>query len=643
MGLTLLEAQGVRPGNYLYDVHDQLKRHVYSRSEKYFAMGDADRDQLKSKEQIITRQKWIRRAFLKSIGGLPENAKNLDARFVGRIECESFNIEKVIFQSRANCYITSNLYIPKMLKKPSPAILFVCGHHERAKHEPEYQIICQNLVQAGFIVLAYDPIGQGERLSYYEPDIKDTTVRWGTFEHDYAGCQCFAAGSPIARYFLHDSMCAIDYLISRPEVDAKRIGITGNSGGGLQTCMMMMADPRIAAAVPGTFVMNRQSYMYTGTAQDAEQIWPGLTKQGWDHEDMLIAMAPKPVCVLAVKYDFFPIEGTRETVARAQRSWKAFEKEKNLELVEDTCRHNYTPFLARAATKFFARHLLGSKIDTLKFKIDVIEPSKLWCTKSGQIKAELDAVSTVFNENMSVIKTQNKLSKISGSKSAINWLKSSIFNDRQECDLNPRNYWSEGVDDFWVDAWIWWSQKDIFNHAMLYRSYKNRDTTIPVTIALWDGGVGEITKHIDFIRCQCQEGKSVLITELTGMGSLKPNDLSKGWSAKEFYGVFHKLNNDLLWLDDSIAAIRIYDLIRSLDFIGQQFKSKDSGVYTVGRYSLYAKIAKMIDKRINSVESIQAGNGVAPWAVERHYNYDAIHTFLVPDILRHFSACGRFE
>ena len=81
--------------------------------------------------------------------------------------------------------------------------------------------------------------------------------------------------------------------------------------------MVMMADPRIAAAAPATFIMNRDSYQRTGQSQDAEQIWSGFTGGGYDHEDILLAMAPKPVCVLAVTSDFFPIEGTRRTVARS--------------------------------------------------------------------------------------------------------------------------------------------------------------------------------------------------------------------------------------------------------------------------------------------------------------------------------------
>ena len=163
-------------------------------------------------------------------------------------------------------------------------------------------------------MLAQDPVGQGERLSYFEPDTKNNPVGVVTRDHDYAGAQGRFLGDALARYMLHDAMRGIDYLISRPEVDPAKIGVTGNSGGGTQTSLVMLVDPRVVAAAPATFIMNRDTYQRTGQPQDAEQIWPGFTGAGLDHEDILLAMAPKPVCVLAVTSDFFPIEGTRRTV-----------------------------------------------------------------------------------------------------------------------------------------------------------------------------------------------------------------------------------------------------------------------------------------------------------------------------------------
>jgi hypothetical protein len=281
--------------------------------------------------------------------------------------------------------VTANLYLP--LNRPAgrtAAVLFLSGHHNTAKVVPEYQIVCQTLARAGLIVLAQDPVGQGERLSYFDPETQTNAVGIGTRDHDYAGAQARLLGDTLARYMLHDAMRGIDYLISRPEVDAAKIGVTGNSGGGTQTSLMMLADPRVAAAAPATFIMNRETYQRTGQPQDAEQIWPGFTGAGLDHEDILLALAPKPVCVLAVTSDFFPIEGTRRSVTRARRFWELAGRGGSLELVEDDSTHAYTPKLAQAAARFFARHLLGTEVDLTGFEPQPFPPERLHATKAGR-------------------------------------------------------------------------------------------------------------------------------------------------------------------------------------------------------------------------------------------------------------------
>lgn len=284
----------------LYDTGDQLKKFIYDCADRMFAEGDKARDAMGSIEALDVRRRFLKEKFIESLGGLPSVDSPLHARTVDRIRCEGYTIEKVIFESRPQAYVTANLYLPDGITSPRGAVLFLCGHHQRAKHEPEYQEVCQYLVRAGLVVLAQDPIGQGERFSYYERSLGATTADWGVYEHDYAGCQSWALGDAIARYFVHVAIRGIHYLCTRPEVDPARIGVTGNSGGGTQTSMMMVCDPRITAAAPATFVMNRKTFMDTGMAQDSEQIWPGMTAYGFDHEDILLAMAPKPVLVLDV-------------------------------------------------------------------------------------------------------------------------------------------------------------------------------------------------------------------------------------------------------------------------------------------------------------------------------------------------------
>ena len=154
-----------------WNVGSQLKDHVYRRSEAAFAAGEAARDEIKTEKQLKERQRRLRRAFIKNLGGLPSSQTPLNAKVVGRIKCDGFRIEKVIFQSRPKVFVTANLYIPDGITKPRGAVQFLSGHHETAKHTPEYQVVCLYLVKAGLVVLAQDPVGQGERYSYYEKEI----------------------------------------------------------------------------------------------------------------------------------------------------------------------------------------------------------------------------------------------------------------------------------------------------------------------------------------------------------------------------------------------------------------------------------------------------------------------------------------
>ncbi|MDG0794213.1 acetylxylan esterase [Cohnella ginsengisoli] len=332
---------------------------MYDRSMAAFAQGDRDRDAIADRGQLEARREMLREKLIAAIGGLPSGDTPLNPRTRGVVAREGYVIEKVMFESRPRAYVTANLYVPDGIDSPRGAVLFLCGHDHEAKHGEEYQTVCGILVKAGLVVLAMDPIGQGERFSYYDASSGSLAVTDGIVEHDYAGQQCLPLGDGLARYFLHDAMRAVDYLAGRPEVDPARIGVTGNSGGGTQTSLMMLADPRIAAAAPATFIMSRESYLVTGQAQDAEQIWFGMTALGLDHEDILMAMAPKPVLVLAVTNDFFPIEGTHRTVERVRRIWTMYGCEDRLRFVEDDSHHKYTVPLAQAAAGFFREHLLA--------------------------------------------------------------------------------------------------------------------------------------------------------------------------------------------------------------------------------------------------------------------------------------------
>lgn len=638
---TLEQLAQVSSANSLYDLKSQMQRAIYGRSEVAFAAGDAARDAIQTPAALRQRQKMVRAAFTAAVGGLPSSETPLNVKVVGRIEEQGFAIEKLIYEPRPNTFLTANLYLPHGITKPRGAVLFVCGHARDGKHDDRYQIVCRHLVQAGLIVLAQDPIGQGERLSYYESALDATTVGWGTTEHDHAGTQCLLLGDGIARYFLHDAMRGVDLLCSRPEVDPSRIGVTGNSGGGTQTCMMMMGDPRIAAAAPGTFVMNRRTYLYAGGAQDAEQIWPTLTAQGIDHEDFLLCMCPKPVCVLAVQYDFFPIEGTRETVDRCRRVWELCGHETRLELVEDRSTHGYTPVLARAAARFFAKHLLDRDVVVGSESICPIESTRLWCTQSGHVRADFPKTRAVHEENQDRLKALEKhregLTDALRQRRALAWLKGRIVSGRECVAPNLRCYARlHRVAEVTVDLGLWWSQKGILNEGLLLRNFKYADHKLPVTVAIWDGGTHNLKCHWDWVQATCKSGRAVLVLNVTGVAGSEPNPLS-ATAPQARYGTLHKFNDDLLWLDDSLCALRAWDVTRVLAALSEwpDIDCRNLRVYAHGRQGVYAELAAAIEPRLGRLETREPMPGFADWVRNRLYDQQGCRALVLPGVLAH--------
>jgi hypothetical protein len=619
-----------------------LKDFVYERSRRWFAAGDAQRDALTTREAVQRRQEEIRRAFIEGVGGLPSSDSPLNARVVGRVEGKGFTIEKITFESRPHHYVTANLYLPAERSGRTAAVLFLSGHHPTAKHVAEYQNVCQTLVHAGLVVLAQDPIGQGERLSYYEPETKRATIAAGTRDHDYAGVQCRFVGDALARYFVHDAMRGIDYLLTRPEVDPQRIAVTGNSGGGTQTGMMMLADPRIAAAAPATFIMSRDTYQRTGQPQDSEQIWPGFTRNGFDHEDILMVMAPKPVCVLSVTSDFFPIEGARRTVTRARRAWELFGRGAALQQVEDAETHWYTPVLARAAARFFAQHLLNRDVDLTNFQPEPFTPETLWCTTSGQVRAEFPDAEFVFEANAERAKelesARRTLPADERKTRAKEWLRAQVFRDRENNPFNPRRIdRGRKVGAFDVETAFWWSQPNLANLGMLVRPRERANAgKMPVTIAVWDDGTAAMSRHAEWIAAECGRGRAVFVLDVAGVGPLKP-DAINGGPMNDFYGTFHKLADDLDWLGDSLVALRTFEVTRAREVLSEwpELARDDVRYFGAGRMGVHARLAAVLDERAKGCEW-QEGFRFADFVRSRNYDARDVKSFLFPGVLRYF-------
>ncbi len=576
-GPTFAELAADPPFLAYQDLRSQAKERIHRRFLARLDEGAREKDRLCALDldALAARAAEVRRRLLEAIGGLPE-AGPLEAATTGVVETRHARIEKVVLSPRPGVRATAALHVPAGLRGRAPAVLFLCGHDRDAKASPQYQAACSALVRAGLVVLALDPVGQGERFGYRNADTGDLDVRWGCPEHDHAGAQCLAAGLPSARYFLHDAMRAVDYLASRPEVDSARIGATGNSGGGTQTALLMMADPRLAAAAPATYLTGMGEYLATGIAQDLEQIWPGLLRSGFDHDDVLLAMAPRPVLVLFARHDYFPPEGTRRTLASARRFWAAHGAADALESFEDDDEHRYSGRMATHAADFFSRRLLGRPAEPAGDEEPPLPPEALRCTVSGQVSSDFPGASFLFEENLAAFRAfrarRADLSDTLRRDEMRGFLRAALREDANPGPLDPRRFLAVEAGGMAVESLLWRAEPGVHNAALVFRA---KGSAAPggserLVLAVWDGGTRAIPEHADWIAGTCRAGAAVAVADLTGCGNLELLPVN-GKPLHAFEGTYCALAHDLLWLGDSWPALRARGVLRAVEALAEAY------------------------------------------------------------------------
>ncbi|MBK7713650.1 MAG: acetylxylan esterase [Bacteroidales bacterium] len=312
---------------------------------------------------------------------------------------ETFRIEHIVFESQPGFTVTSSLFIPRGVKKNKkfPVIIYCSGHAADGYRGEVYQHVILNLVRKGFIVFAFDPVGQGERLEYYDPKSGKSIVGGPTTEHSYPGTQAFITGSSEARYMIWDGIRAVDYLLTRKEVDPERIGITGRSGGGTQSAYIAAMDQRIYAAAPECYITNFTRLLQTIGNQDAEQNLFNEISRGIDHGDLLAVRAPKPALMITTTRDMFSIQGAMETEKEVSLIYKSYGMERNFGRVEDDYPHASTKKNREAMYSFFQEHLKnpGNSQDE---SVKILTTDEMRVTPTGQVSTSLGG-ETVYSLN----------------------------------------------------------------------------------------------------------------------------------------------------------------------------------------------------------------------------------------------------
>ena len=372
--------------------------HLNKQAFTYLDTRDNEIAGLETKADWTNRQKRVKDILMKTVGPFPEKTP-LNPQVTGTIKKEGYKIEKIVYESMPGFYVTGCLYLPDGSEK-KPAILFVSGHTANGFRHTSYQVMILNLVKKGFIVFAIDPISQGERVQHYDPEKNASLIGPGspTREHSHLGNQTFLSGISVARYFIWDGIRAIDYLLTRKEVDPGRLGVTGQSGGGTQSSYIFAFDERIKAGAPVNYITGFRRLLESIGPQDAEQnLFRGIMN-GLTHADFLEVRAPNPVLISAGTRDFFSIQGARETYAEVSKAYKAFGMEENISLVEDDFGHGYTVKLNEAIYDFFQKSL-DNPGSPKNEDIAILSPEELKVTPTGNVASSYENAETVFSIN----------------------------------------------------------------------------------------------------------------------------------------------------------------------------------------------------------------------------------------------------
>lgn len=618
------------------DAQNMLYHHISSEAFQLLKDRVAKIATLKTEAQWLKRQQEVHQTLMKLVGPFPEKTP-LNARTVEIINKKDCRLEKIIFESRPNFFVTACLFIPEGLKGKSPAILNPIGHSDDGFRGQLYQTVILNLVKKGFIVLSYDPIGQGERVQYFDPEMGRSRIGWSTCEHSYIGSQCFLLGSSFARYRIWDGIRAIDYLMTRDEVDSDRIGANGISGGGTLTSYISAFDERVFAAAPECYITGFKRLLESIGPQDAEQnLYHGIANS-IDHADLLEVRTPKPALIMSTTRDFFSIQGARETYKEVKKAYKAFGMEDNFEMTEDDAPHDSTRKNREVMYAFFQKHLNlpGNPVDE---EVEFFTADELKVTETGQVSTSLGG-NTVFDINrneaqklfQNLDNSRKDLSKhLPLVKTSAKSLSGYKHPDRTPQSVFVGRYQHEGYS---VERYVLEGEGEYVIPLIL--TIPNKATKHSAIIYLNPDGKSAGSEEIELLT---KKGFAVLAPDVLGTG-----ETGEAYTNESAYSVWYNVWFGSVLIARSILGIQAGDIVRAVRYLESRDDIDYKNISAIARGKMCPALihASAFEEAIGKIALIEPLISYRSVVMNRYYSTSfvpamvagALSVYDLPDII----------
>ena len=587
-------------------VYDHLMRIVKRQSD---ARRRNVQRSLASPQTLASRQERLRRDYFQLLGPLPMKTP-LNGQVTGRVECDGYRVENVLFESHPDHHVTANLYIPTAAKPPFPAVLVACGHSDNGKAYEMYQAVSALLARNGMVALCFDPICQGERIQL------PRAPRHGTTTHTLLNVGARLVGRSVVWYEAWDAIRGIDYLLSRPEVDRRKpVGMTGTSGGGTQTTFLMALETRIGPAAPSCYIQTRhrkfERKSFVGT--DGCQQLPFEGARGIGHVDYITMRAPKPTVILGARRDHHDIRATRVAAAEAAEVFTALGRPDCFEFFESDTPHGFHQPHREMAVRWMKRWLLDIDQPVVEHQFEPQADQVLWASAKGQVLESFPGEITVADLNLErareLVDSRRRFWEVHGRDECLAEVRRLIALPERPAKATKRSVGKVAREGYMIEKLVIERDRDVSIPALLFVP---QDTEGPLPATLYVDGRGKAADAApgDRIEQLVRGGRVVLSIDVRGWGETSDDQTRV---PRKFHNTEHRLVTIALHVGRPLLGQRVEDVLAAFDLLTCD-EHVDAGAVELVGIGAAAPVVLHAGALDSRVSGVTLRGGIRSWA-----------------------------